>query len=109
MAEEVKVSGKSAEIIEAIKVMTVIELADLVKALEEKFGLAFPGGDRPDDLLVEALGDRVRLHRRNESPAVLLVDPTFDLACGVFHGRSVIFLIYITKIVMFMLHRQGSG
>lgn len=40
MAEEVKVSGKSAEIIEAIKVMTVIELAELVKALQSEFGVS---------------------------------------------------------------------
>jgi large subunit ribosomal protein L7/L12 len=40
MAEEVKVSGKSAEIIEAIKVMTVIELAELVKSLQSEFGVS---------------------------------------------------------------------
>ena len=40
MTEEVKVSGKSAEIIEAIKVMTVIELAELVKALQSEFGVS---------------------------------------------------------------------
>lgn len=40
MAEEVKVSGKGAEIIEAIKSMTVIDLAELVKALQSEFGVS---------------------------------------------------------------------
>jgi len=40
MAEEVKVQGKSAEIIQAIKGMTVIELAELVKALQSEFGVS---------------------------------------------------------------------
>jgi large subunit ribosomal protein L7/L12 len=54
MAEEAKVTGKSAEIIAAIKVMTVVELAELVKALQEEFGIsaapmmaAAPAGGAP--------------------------------------------------------------
>ena len=37
---EVKVEGKGAEIIQAIKGMTVIELAELVKALQSEFGIS---------------------------------------------------------------------
>lgn len=37
--QEVKVSGKLAGIIKEIEVLSVLELADLVKALEEKFGV----------------------------------------------------------------------
>lgn len=40
MAEEVKAEGKSAEIIAAIKGMTVLELAELVKALQSEFGVS---------------------------------------------------------------------
>jgi len=50
--EPVKVSAKLKKVIESIEKLTVIELADLVKALEDKFGvsaaapvaLAAPGG-----------------------------------------------------------------
>ena len=38
--KEVKVSGKLAGIIKDIEVLTVLELADLVKALEDKFGVS---------------------------------------------------------------------
>jgi len=38
--KEVKVSGKLADIIKEIEGLTVIELADLVKALEDKFGVS---------------------------------------------------------------------
>ena len=37
--KEVKVSGKLADIIKEIEGLTVLELADLVKALEDKFGV----------------------------------------------------------------------
>lgn len=37
--KEVKVSGKLADIIKEIEVLTVLELAELVKALEDKFGV----------------------------------------------------------------------
>ena len=37
---EVKVSDKLAKIIEQIEGLTVLELADLVKALEDKFGVS---------------------------------------------------------------------
>ena len=40
MSEETKTSEKVAEIIEAIGGLTVLELADLVKALEDKFGVS---------------------------------------------------------------------
>lgn len=38
--KKVKVSGKLATIIEEIEKLSVLELADLVKALEDKFGVA---------------------------------------------------------------------
>ncbi|MEE3338023.1 MAG: hypothetical protein VX255_16680, partial [Candidatus Latescibacterota bacterium] len=38
--EEVSVSPKVGEIIETISGLTVLELAELVKALEEKFGVS---------------------------------------------------------------------
>jgi large subunit ribosomal protein L7/L12 len=38
--KEVKVSGKLADIIKNIEGLSVLELADLVKALEEKFGVS---------------------------------------------------------------------
>lgn len=40
MAEEVKLSKDAQEILEKVEKMTVLELADLVKALEEKFGVS---------------------------------------------------------------------
>ena len=41
MAEEkAAVSGKVAEILDAVSKLTVLELADLVKACEEKFGVS---------------------------------------------------------------------
>src|SRR3990172_3743549 len=38
--QEVKVSGKLAGIIKDIETLSVLELADLVKALEDKFGVS---------------------------------------------------------------------
>lgn len=38
--KEVKVSAKLAKIIEEVEKLSVLELADLVKALEEKFGIS---------------------------------------------------------------------
>lgn len=38
--KEVKVSGKLKKIIEEVEKLTVLELADLVKALEDRFGVA---------------------------------------------------------------------
>jgi large subunit ribosomal protein L7/L12 len=38
--EETAVSGKVGDIIETIGALTVLELADLVKALEDKFGVS---------------------------------------------------------------------
>jgi len=38
--KEIKVSGKLADIIKDIETLSVIELSDLVKALEEKFGVS---------------------------------------------------------------------
>ncbi len=38
--KEVKVSGKMEEIIKSIEKMTVLELSELVKALEERFGVS---------------------------------------------------------------------
>ena len=38
--KEIKVSGKLADIIKGIETLSVIELSDLVKALEEKFGVS---------------------------------------------------------------------
>ena len=38
--EETAVSGKVGEIIEPISALTVLELAELVKALEDKFGVS---------------------------------------------------------------------
>ena len=40
MSEETTTSEKVAEIIETIGGLTVLELADLVKALEDKFGVS---------------------------------------------------------------------
>ena len=40
MADEVKKSAKVEEILNAVKGMTVLELADLVKAFEEEFGVS---------------------------------------------------------------------
>ena len=40
MTEETAVSGKVGEIIETIGALTVLELAELVKALEDKFGVS---------------------------------------------------------------------
>ena len=51
--KEIKVSGKLADIIKDIESLSVLELADLVKALEEKFGVtanapvAIAGGTAP--------------------------------------------------------------
>ncbi len=39
-APEIKLSGKAGEIIQSVETMTVLELADLVKALEDKFGVS---------------------------------------------------------------------
>jgi len=39
VAEEVKLSKEAQQVIETIGKLTVIELADLVKALEDKFGV----------------------------------------------------------------------
>lgn len=39
MAEEVKLSDKAQKIMEMVEQMTVLELNDLVKALEDKFGV----------------------------------------------------------------------
>ena len=38
--EEVKLSPKAEEIIKSVETLTVLELADLVKALEDKFGVS---------------------------------------------------------------------
>ena len=38
--KEVKVSASLTKIIEAVEKLTVLELAELVKALEEKFGVS---------------------------------------------------------------------
>lgn len=38
--EKVEVSAKLSKIMESIETLTVLELADLVKALEEKFGVS---------------------------------------------------------------------
>ena len=38
--KEVKVTAKLTKIIEEVEKLTVLELADLVKALEEKFGVS---------------------------------------------------------------------
>lgn len=59
--EETAVSGKVGEIIETIGALTVLELAELVKALEDKFGvsaaapvmLAGGGGGGGDEAPVE--------------------------------------------------------
>ena len=40
MAEEVKLSKEAQEILEKVEKMNVLELANLVKALEEKFGVS---------------------------------------------------------------------
>lgn len=40
MAEEVKLSKEAQEILDKVEKMTVLELADLVKALEDKFGVS---------------------------------------------------------------------
>ena len=40
MADEVKLSKEAQEILEKLEKMTVLELADLVKALEDKFGVS---------------------------------------------------------------------
>ncbi len=40
MADEVKKSAKVEEILNSVKGMTVLELADLVKAFEEEFGVS---------------------------------------------------------------------
>lgn len=40
MAEEVKLSKESQGILEQLEKMTVLELAELVKALEDKFGVS---------------------------------------------------------------------
>ena len=42
-----KKSGSSDSIIDQIKNMTVLELAELVKALEEEFGVTFTEETRP--------------------------------------------------------------
>jgi len=39
MTEEIKLSKDAQEILEKVEKMTVLELSDLVKALEEKFGV----------------------------------------------------------------------
>jgi large subunit ribosomal protein L7/L12 len=40
MSEEIVVEGKMAEILEAVEQMTVLELSQLVKAMEERFGVS---------------------------------------------------------------------
>lgn len=40
MAEEIKLSENAKKVMEIVEKMTVIELNDLVKALEEKFGVS---------------------------------------------------------------------
>jgi large subunit ribosomal protein L7/L12 len=40
MSEEIKVEGKLAEILEAVEQMTVLELSQLVKAMEDRFGVS---------------------------------------------------------------------
>lgn len=40
MEEKIMASEKTAKILEDIKVLTILELADLVKALEEEFGVS---------------------------------------------------------------------
>ncbi len=39
-AEEVKLSAEAKKVMESVEKMTVLELADLVKAMEEKFGVS---------------------------------------------------------------------
>lgn len=63
MSEETPLSDKVAEIIETIGNLTVLELAELVKALEDKFGVsaaapmmmagAFPAGGGEEAEVVE--------------------------------------------------------
>jgi large subunit ribosomal protein L7/L12 len=38
--EDIKMNEKSAQILEIVKGLTILELADLVKALEEEFGVS---------------------------------------------------------------------
>jgi large subunit ribosomal protein L7/L12 len=40
MAEEIKLEGKMLEIVEAVEKMTVLELSQLVKALEQRLGVS---------------------------------------------------------------------
>ncbi len=40
MADEVKLSKEAQAVLDAVEKMTVLELAELVKALEEKFGVS---------------------------------------------------------------------
>jgi large subunit ribosomal protein L7/L12 len=40
MAEEIKLSKSAQEVMDAVEKMTVLELAELVKAMEEKFGVS---------------------------------------------------------------------
>ena len=40
MADEIKLEGKMLEFVEAIEKMTVLELSQLVKALEERLGVS---------------------------------------------------------------------
>ncbi len=40
MAEEIKLSKAAQEVMDAVEKMTVLELAELVKAMEEKFGVS---------------------------------------------------------------------
>lgn len=40
MADEIKLSDAAQKVMDAVEKMTVLELADLVKAMEEKFGVS---------------------------------------------------------------------
>jgi large subunit ribosomal protein L7/L12 len=40
MSEEIKLSANQEKVLELVSSMTVLELADLVKAMEEKFGVS---------------------------------------------------------------------
>jgi large subunit ribosomal protein L7/L12 len=39
MSEEVKLSAKAQKVLDAVSDLTVLELADLIKAMEDKFGV----------------------------------------------------------------------
>ncbi len=40
MSEEVKLSAKAQKVLDSVSELTVLELADLVKAMEDKFGVS---------------------------------------------------------------------